>query len=225
MTSYYQPGEIDKAYPPWSFVGRVKLLRRLFFERRLENRVAFFADDYEVAYGFTEESFPGWRNKVAIGIDKLFQSMKTDKTDHPPVLVFDALVELGMTKPDLLCKALDQFFATCGVNEHKEIYYKFHPGQTDQKSISVIRDTMSKHSDLDFHELSKDVCLEDFFTDYQLKVFVFNSAAGLYASLVGQEVVSLNPLMEIADSCYRNSHQVLPEIYNHLVSRIPLDNV
>jgi len=77
---------------------------------------------------------------------------------------------------------------------------------------------------LNLHQLAKEVCLEDLFTDYHLKVFVFNSASGLYAALVGQEVVSLNPLMEIADPSYRKSSQALPDIYSDLVSRISIDH-
>jgi hypothetical protein len=224
LTSYYQPGEIAKAYTPWSFPGRVKLLRKLFFGRRLEDKIGFFADDYEVCYGFTEESFPGWRDKVAIGIDKLFPTIKKDKPDHPPVLVFDALVELGMTTADLLCEAIDQFFQVCKKKGDTTIYFKFHPGQNEEQSIKVIREAMARHPELNLHQLAKEVCLEDLFTDYHLKVFVFNSASGLYAALVGQEVASLNPLLESVDPSYRKSSQALPEIYNHLVSRISVDN-
>ena len=83
---------------------------------------------------------------------------------------------------------------------------------------------MARHPELNLHQLAKEVCLEDLFTDYHLKVFVFNSASGLYAALVGQEVVSLNPLLEGVDPDYSKSSQALPEIYNHLVSRISIDN-
>ncbi|BDS07634.1 hypothetical protein NT6N_26740 [Oceaniferula spumae] len=217
LTSYYKPGEIDKAYEPWSFESRVRLLRAIFYGSRLVNQVFFYSNNYKAVYGFCESSFPDWQNKVVLGVDKLFPRKSAQKLPHHPVLVFDALVELGRTSADSLCAALKQFLYDCKVNGVSELSFKLHPSQTKEQSISYVRSILLPCSFIKVQEMPQFVCLEDIFCDYALTVFIFNSASGVYAALSGNNVYSLNSYIEKEDREYSETLGRLPRVYNHLV--------
>jgi hypothetical protein len=219
LTSYYRPDEIDGAYPRWRFTWRVRVLRLLLFAGRLPSEVGFFSAGYELAYGFCDESFPGWQRRVVLGTDYLFSARLLSGESRPPLLVFDALVELGRTTVGALTQALASFLADCVRDRVSELHYKLHPSQREESSIAAIREVFnSLNGSIRLQPLAPSVCLEDLFAQFDLKVFVFNSASGLYAALAGREVVSLNPLLEHFDPAYVGSAGNLPSIYHTLVT-------
>jgi len=217
LTSYYQLSEVDDAYEPWQFVRRVKFLRRLLFGKRLVPEIAFFREGYAKAYGFCDTSFPEWERKITIGIDQLFPKLESAPCEHPPLLVFDALVEWKRTSLSSFCRALKKFLDACVQDGITELQYKLHPGQDEQGSVLVIREMMQAYKNIKVTELPASVCLEDLFESFRLKVFVFNSASGLYAALAGQCVYSLNPFVMCEDPTYGTTVDSLPSIYTSLV--------
>jgi hypothetical protein len=187
LTSYYRPGEIDAAYPPWRFAARSILLRLLCFPRRLRRTVTFFRNDYVSVYGFGGNSFPGWSRKVELPKSDLFGTITSVVPDGSPILVFDALVELKRTDIQTMCNALDEFLNTLVKRECRELRYKFHGVQSVKSSIGAIKQVFSKHQEsIRLIELDPSTCLENLFATSNSTVFVFNSASGIYASLAGR---------------------------------------
>jgi len=66
-------------------------------------------------------------------------------------------------------------------------------------------------------ELDATYALEDHFSGNAGPVYVFNSAAGLYAALRGRVVWSLNPLVAEQDPGYERTIARLPAVFHQLV--------
>lgn len=219
LTSYYRTGEIDQPYPPWTFSLRTRLLRTLVFGKRLQKQVHFFRSGYQKAYGFSPDSFPGWERTVTLGIARLLPSLRDGaRPPYPPIIVFDALVELKKTSSDVLGKAIIQLLNRLRTQGIREIHYKFHPSQLPETSTAALCGIFENYRpELELRELPREISLEDLFSKKQMTVYVFNSASGLYASLAGQEVFTLNPLVGKLDPPYGQTIRDLPDIYHQLV--------
>ncbi len=222
LTSYYRPGEIDKAYPPWRFTARARALRRLLFGDRLPEATGFFREGYRTAYGCGAEAFPGWPRTKTLGLRHLLPpSPAGERPAHPPMLIFDALVELGRTSAAALAAAIDEFLTRLAAAGVRELCYKYHPTQSADGSIRAVDEVFARHQPrLRAVGLESGVALEELFARTRVDLYVFNSAAGLYGALAGQRVVSLNPLLERIDPPYARTTAVLPDIYHDLVKGI-----
>ncbi len=226
LTSYYAPGEIELAYPTWRFKWRTRRLRNLMFGNRIREEIPFFRDDYSSAYGFTDRSFPQWPRMSALGMDCLFGENAPLTHAAPPVLVFDALVELGLTDLESLDAALRAFLDALISTGADELQFKFHPGQSPATSSERILECFVGYaSRLKVHFMPADLSLEDYFGRHDSEIYVFNSAAGLYAALRGRQVRTLNPLIERHDPEYRSRTSRLPAVFHQLVPPIDLDRL
>lgn len=218
LTSYYEPGEIDAAYPPWRFSRRTRFLRRLVHGPRLQGECAFFSKGHVKAYGFTDHTFPSWPGRITLGIDSLFPRGAEDPKPSPPILVFDALVELGLTTEAALIAALGDFCETLCSQGVTGFHYKLHPTQAKSRSPMAIQSLFSSfRENLSAVALDADYPLEDHFSGHGGPVYVFNSGAGLYAALRGKSVWSLNPLIEARDPDYHRTVARLPAVFHRLV--------
>jgi hypothetical protein len=221
LTSYYRPAEIERAYPTRTFSYRTSLLRRVFFGRRIGTRIPFFRGDFAMAYGFTDHSFPEWPRRASLGLEHLLGKPLAERVSSPPVLVFDAVVELGLTSLEALLEALRAFCRFLVENGTSGFLFKFHPNQAAGGSVRAIEKVFREHNTrLDIVQMNDNLSLEDYFSRYSAEIYIFNSASGLYAALGGQRVISLNPLLQRIDSSYARATAALPEIFHTLIPGI-----
>lgn len=221
LTSYYRPSEIERAYPTRRFSLRTCLLRRAFFGRRIGTRIPFFREDYSTAFGFTDSSFPDWPRRATLGLEHLCRVTRSNPVSSPPVLVFDALVELGLTSLEALLEALRELCRFLVSGGTSRLLFKFHPNQDNEGSMRPIERVFHEFREmLDIVRMDQDLSLEDYFVRHSADIYIFNSAAGLYAALQGQRVISLNPLLVRFDASYARAIAAQPEIFHSLVSGI-----
>lgn len=225
LTSYYGIHEISNANPPRQERLRTKVFRTLLFRNRLPGELKFYEENYVRAYGFTEFSFPGWERRSIMGLPAPLRRNCDNLPKTSPVLVFDALVEMGKTNIDALSKSLMEFVSIL-VRSKKwsRLRYKFHGAQRSEPSLHRLRGVFSQFSkDIELIELPASVSLEDLSTCEDFEMFIFNSAAGLYAALGGRKVTSLNSLILKHDKTYTNTIDSLPVVFHKFIN--PLGSI
>lgn len=217
VTSYFSFEEFERAYPSRRPPRKAALAARLLYGSRLPSVYRFFQLDYRNVYGFTDVSFPSWDRKIVLGLNEITGPSRPKEKNVSPILVFDAMVESGMLKPEALEKGLIDFFKDLDRNGLKSIRYKYHPGQRESSKGAISR-AIDKFSDaIEFENLPRETSLEDIFSSQECEVFVFNSASGIYASLVGTKVYSINSYVSRHDNSYKEQVALLPDSYSKIV--------
>lgn len=220
-TSYYEFGAVARAYPTKVRSLCAQILRRTLFRNRLPPEQTFFHRGYQHVYGFTEHSFPNWANRVVLGLPESFRPLPGSSPKTSPVLVFDALVELGKTSFDAVSHAVAKLLDALRAAGEPRLRYKFHGAQTETTSKSGLRNLFALHKEyLSIEELPAETALEAMVSAEDFSMYIFNSAAGLYASLAGRRVISLNNLVREADPAYIKEVRALPDVFATLIQDI-----
>lgn len=217
VTSYFAFGEFDRAYPPRELPRKAALACRILYGKRLPRVFTFFQEGYDKVYGFFDSSFPSWERKVTIGPSGFIDSDQNRTKGDSPILVLDAMVELGMLTAKALEVGVVDFLDDLVNAGTHSLRFKLHPGQKEESKSALMR-AMKKFSDkIHFTEIARAVSLEEIFSKEDSEVFVFNSAAGLYASQAGLKVFSINEYVSRYDQAYAAEVGCLPEIYQRIV--------
>ncbi len=219
LTSYYAPEEIGKAYAPRKTSARYHTARRWLFPKRLPAEIAFYRDGHVKAYGLTPQSFPSWPRREVLRLPLENQSRRNE--EHPPILVFDAFVELGMVEVEAVEAALKAFLA--GIQgKVPKLLYKFHPGQTERQTKGALRPVLRSNTGVVCEELAGHACLEEIAARTRCDFYVFNSATGLYAALYGSRVFTLNDLVLKYSPGYARLVANLPAMFTEKVEAAKL---
>ncbi|MFC7338094.1 hypothetical protein ACFQY0_12950 [Haloferula chungangensis] len=222
LTSYYGLKEIAKAYPPRKPPYKAGVACRILFGKRTPKIFTFFQEGYTKVYGFFDTSFPSWKRRHTVGPPEHMARKRDRAKNQCPLLVFDTLVELGMCSADVLEKALSDFLEILVDSGVHELRYKLHPGQLEESRESVSRVFGAFSERVSFEELARSVSLEQIFHEEDCDVYVFNSAAGMYAAQAGQRVFTINELVSQYDPEYSEKVSRFPAIYHELVMPISI---
>lgn len=221
VTSYYGISEINNAYPSNIFRRRGNVLTKYLYARRLPLHCSFFNQDYTAAYGFSEDSFPGWDRRVTLGPPSYLQANGELQEGVSPVLVFDAVVERGLTQLPALLSGLKDYLEWLSEKGIAELRFKLHPGQHSTPSGRAVKATLQQSTALvRCIELSRETELEFLFAKESCEVHVLNSAAGIYAKIAGREVFSINSFIEGYDPLYAKATSLLPSYYRKMITSI-----
>lgn len=217
LTSYYAPDEIGKAYAPRKASARYHTARRWLFPRRLPTEIGFYRGGYAKAYGLTPQSFPSWPRREVLRLP--FKGSGARDESHPPILVFDAFVELGMVEVDAVIAALKQFLPSLH-GKVRKLLYKFHPSQTEKKTKAVLRQVLQAEAGVVSEEMTSGECLEEIAAGTKCDFYVFNSATGLYAALYGSRVFTLNNFVLKYSPGYARLVANLPSMFPEKITQL-----
>jgi hypothetical protein len=222
VTSYYEPGSIDALYPPNVFRKRSRAFTSLLYPGRFPKKYTFFHEGYCAAYGMTDASFPSWERRVVL-TNSLFnkgEHLRANQSSSP-ILVFDGVVELGMTSVEALVAGVSDFLVWLAKTGCGELRYKLHPSQLGTESENRLEDIFGEWgTKLKIHQLDRSASLEDLFAAEDCDVYVLNSAAAIYASAAGRWVGGINRFIGRHDSKYSSSVSKLPPAYLSLIDLI-----
>ena len=220
-TSYYKFGGIERAYPTKERSLLAHTLRLLFFRNRLPSNLSFFHQGYRVAYGLTDMSFPHWEHRVVLGLPDSLKVLSDSGTETSPVLVFDALVELGKASIESVVYAVSKLLDRLVEANTSFLRYKFHGAQTDETSKSRLNELFESYETrIQIEELAAETVLEEMVSSENFIMYTFNSAAGLYASLAGRKVISINEFVLEADPAYEHEVKSLPDVFPSLIRNV-----
>lgn len=220
-TSYYKAGAVERAYPTRGRTLRAQMLRLAFFGNRLPSKLSFFRSGYNCAYGFTDMSFPSWKNRVTLGLPPTLHRLPRPRPQAAPLLVFDALVELKKSTIEAVLQSVARLLELLAEEGETCLRYKFHGAQTKAGSKSRILELFASYaSRIQFVELEAGASLEALVSREDFVMYIFNSAAGLYASLAGNTVVSINEFVLEADPTYKDQIAALPDVFSSLIAGV-----
>ena len=223
-TSYYKFGGIERAYPTKQRTLWAHTLRLLFFRGRLPSKLSFFHQGYRFAYGLTDMSFPDWKNRVVLGLPESLITLTESSPETPPVLVFDALVELGKASIESVVYAITKLLDRLVEANTECLRYKFHGAQTYEASKSELEELFVLYKNhIQIEQLPAETVLETMVSNENFIMYTFNSAAGLYAALAGRKVISINDFVLEVDSAYRFEMKSLPDVFPSLIGNITED--
>lgn len=220
-TSYYKFGGIERAYPTKERTLWAHTLRLLFFRGRLPSKLSFFHHGYRCAYGLTDMSFPDWENRVVLGLPESLNALTETSPETPPVLVFDALVELGKASIESVVYAITKLLDRLVAANADCLRYKFHGAQTEEASKSRLEEIFELYKNrIQIEQLPADTVLETMVSNENFIMYTFNSAAGLYAALAERKVISINDFVLEVDSAYELEIKSLPDVFPSLIRNI-----
>lgn len=217
VTSYFAFGEIERAYPPRQPPLKAGVLCKLLYGKRLPKVYHFFQNGYSQAYGFSEKSFPGWPRRITLESPNYLAVSGNRVKSSAPILVFDAVVELGMVGVGALKQGVRDFLLKLFDTGVGHLRYKLHPGQGEE-SLAALREVLdAMASRMKLQELGRAVSLEEIFGEEECDVYVLNSAAGIYAAQSGLRTFTINAFVLKYDPGYQDKLSQLPACYSHFV--------
>jgi len=225
VTSYFSVNEFDAAYPPRKPPRKAGIACKILYRDRLPDVYTFFQEGYSSVYGFFDSSFPAWPRRTTLGPSDYLSDPGNRATNSSPILIFDAMVELGMLTSIALERGLRDFLTELATTGIRHLRYKLHPGQYEESRAAVHSAFDSFGANLDLEELGASVSLEKVFSEEECKVYVFNSAAGLYAAQTGLKVFTINAFVSRYDPGYASKIDQLPAIYHQFVKPAPASQV
>ncbi|MDX5423040.1 MAG: hypothetical protein LPK14_12355 [Hymenobacteraceae bacterium] len=220
MYSYYIAEKVNtEICPGGSATYFYKLLQYLNFKGRLSQQPFFFAEGYQAAYGVSDDSFPGFRNRTVLG--NPFQNDDPAHSIDGHILVLDALLEYGAVTKDAYEAAISKMFSFFEECEVKRIWVKFHPEQYAHNAFLLnIRTIIAKNRGrVEVNELPPHSLLERVAgnKDCTAKFYVFLSSVGLYAALCGRAVYSFANFVGDMDRGYQSRIDSLPAVFKKRV--------
>lgn len=171
-----------------------------------------FADArYLVAYGCTDEAFPGYARKSKVD---LVGPRPSGAEDVHAVLVFDNVLEAGLAGEQVFFLCLDELVAKLAQEGRRTVHYKLHPDQyLDPRYTPRLREVLQDNPHgVRFIELPAHCCLELLAAGGGPDFYVFVSSVGFYAAVSGCRVYSMASRLATLDARYQAILDTVPDV-------------
>lgn len=213
--NYIEEGLLAYNYKDSKFkIASHVLLRRTGLRKRMR-MLDYTNKKFKKAFCINDKAFKNCKEK------KVLQASYTKPNYEDKdlfgtciILVFDAIVPYNMVSQEESIKLLEIIIKHLIITNQTKVFFKFHPEQLrikNQAEILEIKNVFSKNSDIEFKELGSNVILEELlFFNKNITIYNYVSSTGLYANLLGNEVVSVSDRIDvkIANSIKKDWKQI-----------------
>jgi|GEM_PF-2041070 hypothetical protein len=180
--SYYKFDEINKEYG----AVRGSIWDKIGYRGRIGKKY-FYRPDYKNVFGITEESFPGYRDKILLSVDSLRTNAQAEM-DNQTILIYDDIIVSHLLNESKILVGVNSFLKE--YNDCQVLFYKFHPMHNEDEKRKM-RKEMSEQLSMRLVEIEDHVSIEVMAAQSKNLTFIVNlSSLGLYASFFGHKVFS-----------------------------------
>lgn len=173
---------------------------------------------YLVAYGCTDEAFPGYARRTTVEIGG---QLPTGDHDVNTVLVLDNALEVGLVDEQAFFKCFEEVVTKLAQVGHRSVHFKLHPGQyIDRRYTSRIQRVLQDNPyGVLFKELPANYCLELLAATSRPDFYVFVSSVGFYAAVSGCRVYSMASRLATLDARYKTIFlDPMPEVVRRRIN-------
>lgn len=166
---------------------------------------------YLVAYGCTDEAFPGYARRSKVD---LAGEHPAGCEDIQAVLVLDNVLEASLAGEQAFFQCLEELVAKLAQDGRRSVHYKLHPDQyIDPRYTPRLQQVLQDNPHgVRFTELPAGYCLELLAAAGRTDFYVFVSSVGFYAAVSGCRVYSMASRLATLDARYRVILDTVPEV-------------
>jgi len=174
---------------------------------------------YRGCFSWNQHAFNGFKNK------QLLDCPFIESREYPDIealVVLDAVVEAGLVQEAWMREALCSVFKLIEKRNIGQVAVKFHPETTRLAGNAFplwwTEALSDSNASFKITMLSRDFVVEDLAMREGLSVFVNLSSVGLYASLLGREVVSIAKLIAAHSQEYAYCLDRRPKVWKKKIN-------